>query len=126
MTPKTCSRESGAKLQALGVRVESYFKHRVNDNAVWDIAPEGSDTIFNHIEEIPAYLSGELFDVASEYTSDAHLIAQSNGKWLLAYEPIGKKPQYFYGSNPAEALALWLIWLIKDKRITVEEINKGE
>ena len=26
MTPKTCSKESGAKLQALGVRVESAFR----------------------------------------------------------------------------------------------------
>lgn len=117
MTPKTCSKESGAKLAELGVRVPSYFSY------VTEIAIRPSSDFAKHLKT-PAYLSGELGEMLPEqfecrkasfgYEVECSYTVFSESGWNI---------KEFRSPVEAEARALMLVWLIENGHVTVEEIN---
>ena len=128
MTPKTCSKESGAKLQALGVRVESAFRWK---EAKEEYALMGSkvDLVYGfgvHPKYLhqyifaPAYLSGELGEMLPEYeiTKDKHGWFIRLGKYMMHYSK-------FIYENLANALSDFVGRCIEEGHVTVEEINRS-
>lgn len=127
---KTTSIESGARLEALGVTVPSYFSWE--DYRGWRII-RTEDATESVIETVPAYLSGELGEMLPWIIGEYYLeTSKVGGGFGVCFKTKGKEAQFLgdilfhYGDTEADARALMLIWLIEKGHVTVEEINKGE
>ena len=135
MTPKTCSKESGARLQELGVTVESAFhwKEAKEEYALMGLQVDlvyGFGVHQKYLHQyifVPAYLAGELGEMLPDYI----YLAKKNEEgslWWCEFEHAPSNEQYrtkhTWGDTMAEAAALMLIWLITEGHVTVEELNQ--
>lgn len=125
MTPKTCSKESGAKLQALGVTVPSYFVHR-EFQSLPDSGSEGAGVVVRRSDEHggwysqkPAWTVGELGEMLPNSEIIYHTFVACKGS-----EMIGRSHAVSMLRSP-DFLCEMLIWLITEGHVTVEKINKG-
>ena len=126
---KTTSRELSEKLVALGVEIESYFVHKMVPLGGTYLVPVKELNIHERKVSYPAPTACELMEVLPfKMKSHGHTyllaIYKEPKNWYLGYECGDIYEGETYADNPADALALMLIWLIEEGHLTVEEINE--
>ena len=131
MTPKTCSRESGAKLQALGVRVSSYFVRvtdkdlKINVVATREYALR-EDSLWLGAVMTPAYLSGELLAMLPYGEMIEKRGHDKESEHWDADSSDGRYAMPFMTGSLEDTLCMRLEWLITEGHVTVEEINNAK
>ena len=120
MTPKTCSKESGAKLEALGITADSYFVWEYIKDYIYELGTR--DAALGGV--IPAYTACELGEIVPVFcqTSKRHDIPKRT--WMVQAFNIQANHPTFMASTEAETRAIMLIWLIEEGHVTVEGINQ--
>lgn len=139
---QVCSLELAKKLKELGVKQESLFYYcsalkvdtRLSSvsNTIW--LPEGIFYIseiesFDYRKDYSAFTVAELgemlpYSIAVNNRIQYFYCGRNVSKeWWAGYNPANV--EYFYEKTEADARAKMLIYLIENKLISVEEINKN-
>lgn len=140
ISQQVISYELARKLQDLGVTVDTNFRY-VNQSLCIELpcSPYYNEvssgqmiSSFPEDEIVMAYTSSELGEMLPTwFNGDYHLTTfrHSLGQWQLCYENERLSPRIYKGlvataDTEAEARAQMLIWLLEDKLIAIEKINK--
>ena len=126
MTIKTCSKESGQRLVELGVERESALRWYClvpppledSDTSYFTFYVGGSTSQVIY-PVTPAFTACELGEVLPIFT----MLKKENGLYYITclYHNDTKQD-----SNPAEAMALMLIWLLENNHLRLEDINEAK
>ena len=135
---KVISLDTAKKLYELGVRVESEHKWRflskrwvankeecripklLNNREVWEC------TMYNHASAYDTAELGEMLEENDEYTTwTEHFcgIVYCRASHFKGNEVITERR--IEADTEAEAMGKMLIWLLEQKRIKIEDVNKG-
>lgn len=123
---QVCSPESARRFRELGIDRDSLFVYisvtHYGDVLVQRGEPKGS-------KPAPAYTVSEMLETAGQYAEDIELTHNWDG-WIVMCPDYGRgcnaesNPVKFGGATTlAEAVALWIIWLIENGHLSAEDIN---